>query len=48
VIASRRSSPTVVNALERPRFQTTGLALALRDQIRTATTTPALPGGNGS
>jgi hypothetical protein len=40
--AQRRSEPVarrlrhVANALDRPRFQTTSLALNLRDQIRTA------------
>jgi len=52
-VTAQRPSETVTrrlrqvsNALERPRFQTTGLALDLRDQIRAATT-PALPSGNG-
>ncbi|MGH3995756.1 MAG: hypothetical protein ACRDSN_25210, partial [Pseudonocardiaceae bacterium] len=53
-VAALRPSETVTrrlrqlaNALERPRFQTTALALDLRDQIRTATHPPALP-SNGS
>jgi hypothetical protein len=43
-VAAKRPSETITrrlrqlsNALERPRFQTTALALDLRDQIRTAT-----------
>jgi hypothetical protein len=53
-VAAQRPSETVTrrlrqlsNALEHPRFQTTALALDLRDQIHTATTRPALP-ANGS
>ena len=50
-VAAQRPSDTVSrrlrqlsNALERPRFQTTALALDLRDQIRTVTI-PALSDG---
>ena len=54
-ITAQRPSETVTrrlgqlaNALERPRFQTTSLALDLRDQIRTLTATPTALPGNGS
>ena len=50
-ITAQRPSETVTrrlkqvaNALERPRFQTAGLALDLRDQIRTTTTPVAAAG----
>lgn len=56
-ITTQRRSATVTkrlrqlaSLLQRPRYQTTALAMDLRDEIRTLTATPtapALPAGNG-